>query len=114
MAPSTQTVQAPLPFVAEQLTKAAAIYAERSAMYGDNYKRFGHIMMGAIGPVTLETVADFNRFAIFTLMGAKLSRYGNNFTKGGHDDSLDDMAVYCMMLKELDAEEKAKKVEGAA
>ncbi len=97
-----------VPFVAEQLTKAAAIYAERSAMYGDNYKRFGHIMIGAIGPVTIETVLDFNRFAIFNLMAAKLSRYGNNFNRGGHDDSLDDLAVYCMMLKELDTEAKVQ------
>ncbi len=99
-----------VPYVAEQLTKAAAIYAERSAMYGDNYKRFGHIMMGAIGPVAVLNVHDYNRFAIFNLMAAKLSRYGNNFDKGGHDDSLDDLAVYCMMLKELDAEKKAAKV----
>ena len=32
------------------------------------------------------------------------------FDKGGHNDSLDDIAVYAMMLKELDSGAKVNKI----
>jgi hypothetical protein len=33
---------------------------------------------------------------------SKLSRYCANFNQGGHEDSLDDLAVYSVLLQEVD------------
>jgi len=90
-------------FVAKELEKKARLFEERNALYGDNYIRFGTIMK-ALFPkgLVLKTEQDFNRFGIFVQVVAKVTRYGENFARGGHDDSLDDNAVYSMMLKQLD------------
>jgi hypothetical protein len=87
----------------ESLRAAAEIYEQRNKLYGDNYKTFGP-WVALLFPdgITLVTPNDFNRFGVITQMLGKLSRYAANFKKGGHDDSLDDLAVYAMMLKELD------------
>lgn len=89
--------------VPEMLRNAAKIYEERNKLYGDNYKRFGWIM-NTLFPdgINLSHPEDFNRFGIFVQMVSKLTRYAQNFEKGGHSDSLDDLAVYAMMLRELD------------
>ena len=91
--------------VPEMLRDAAKIYEERNKMYGDNYKQFGRIM-NAMFPrgILLHTPDEHNRFGIFVQMLSKMTRYSENFKKGGHKDSLDDLAVYTMMLQELDAE----------
>ena len=87
------------------LRDAAGIYEQRNAIYKDNYKRFGAIFMQLMpGGVTLKDEDDFNRFSLFVQVVAKMTRYGQNFDFGGHADSLDDMAVYGMMLQEIDAE----------
>ncbi len=71
-------------------------------MYKDDYKRIGAIWQELMPDgITLKTQADFNRFSILLMILAKVSRYARNFDKG-HDDSLSDLAVYSMMLKELD------------
>ena len=97
-------------YVPEQLRAAAKIYEERNKIYGDNYKRFGPIM-ALLFPNGLDLKADedFNRFGIFVQIVAKVTRYAENFKKGGHEDSLDDAAVYSMMLKELDKELKEER-----
>jgi hypothetical protein len=104
-------------FVPDQLRAKADLYAERNKLYGDNYKRFGAVMQLLFPKgVTLESVDDHNRFGIFVQIVAKVTRYAQNFEDGGHDDSLDDNAVYSMMLKELDTEARAlsasRKFEG--
>lgn len=95
-------------FVPNALNLLANLYEERSALYGDNYKLFGKIMVLLFQNegLTLKTEEDFNRFGTFAQVVAKISRYANQFKVGGHPDSLDDMAVYAMMLRELDAEIK--------
>lgn len=90
-------------FVPEELRACADLYEERNALYGDNYKRFGHIMTVLFPDgLVLNTPEDFNRFGIYVQMIAKCTRYAEQFKKGGHDDSLRDTAVYAMMLLELD------------
>lgn len=97
------------PFVPEQLRKAADIYAERNAVYGGSYKHFGTAMVGVFPEgVNLTSVDDFNRFGILVQMVAKVTRYGQMFTRGGHKDSLDDLSVYSQMLQELDHEISTK------
>jgi hypothetical protein len=87
--------------VPEFLHNAAAIYEERNKLYGDNYKR---PFMNLLFPngITLQSKNDFTRFGVFSQIVSKVTRYAEQFNKGGHPDSLDDLSVYSMMLKELD------------
>lgn len=98
-------------YVPTQLREKAVLYEERNRLYGDNYKRFGPVMKLLFpNGVPLATEDDHNRFGIFVQIVAKVTRYAENFERGGHDDSLDDLAVYSMMLKELDRELAEKEV----
>ena len=54
------------------------------------------------GPVTLTTEDDFTRFKNLTQVVDKLHRYCVNFSKGGHPDSLDDLAVYAQIQAYMD------------
>jgi hypothetical protein len=85
------------------LNDAAKIYKQRNLIYGDSYKKFGKLMF-ALFPdgVNCKGEDDLNRLGVLNMIVSKLMRYANNFSRGGHDDSLDDIAVYVMMLKELD------------
>lgn len=90
------------------LSAAGKIYSERNAVYKDNFRVVGKIM-SALFPKTgsmpvLQSETDFNRWHIFELFVVKLTRYGANWHKGGHQDSIDDMIVYLGMLKTLDQE----------
>lgn len=91
-------------YVAAELKAKAVLFNERAALYGDNYKRFGHIMKQLLHVQMLDPMDPhtMNRLGIFVQIVSKITRYGENFTAGGHNDSLDDIAVYAMMLKHLD------------
>lgn len=94
-------------FVPEALHQAAAIYEQRNALYGDNYKRFGKLL-AALFPdgISIASAEDpvkaGNRLGVLIQILSKITRYCENFERGGHADSLDDLAVYAMMLRELD------------
>lgn len=91
--------------VPEMLRDLGDVYEERNKLYGDNYKHFGEVMVAQFPEgLTLKTVADWNRVALFIWMQGKLTRYAMQFEQGGHADSLDDNAVYSQMLRELDGE----------
>lgn len=102
------TTEAPAPVmkpptVGERLADLGSLFDERAAQYGDNYKHFGKVMKGLFpSGLVLETEEEFCRFGIFMLTVVKSSRYAQMFKKGGHADSLDDNAVYSMMLREVD------------
>ena len=99
-----QPVDTEMKKVPDMLRDAAAIYEERNKLYGDNYKRFGRIMKELFPQgLKLDGHDDFNRYGVFVQVVSKITRYAENFTRGGHADSLDDMAVYAMMLQELDS-----------
>jgi hypothetical protein len=51
---------------------------------------------------------------VFVQIVGKLTRYAEQFTSGGHEDSLDDTAVYSMMMKELDLEAKEQPKDSMA
>ena len=97
---------------AEQiLSDAAATYAERRKVYGDNYKRVGRAL-AALYPdgLHLRTEEDFTRFQLHLQDVVKTCRYAENFLRGGHADSLLDGSVYKAMLASVDkeaAEERA-------
>lgn len=92
------------PTVAQQLADLGQLFADRYALYGDNYKRFGSIMVDLLGDVNLKTPDDYNRMGLFVQIVGKVTRYANQFRQGGHPDSLDDLAVYAQMLQEIDVE----------
>lgn len=97
-------------WVGDRLRHAAGIFDERNALYGDNYKNFGKVMVGMFPRgIVLKTEDDFTRFGLFVQAISKDTRYANQFTNGGHVDSLDDGAVYRQMLNEVDHEIAAKK-----
>jgi len=91
--------------VPEMLESLAEIYRERNKLYGSNYKSFGLVMAGLFPHgITMESTDDWNRIGVLVQMAAKMTRYAHRFHDGGHKDSLDDLAVYTMMLQELDDE----------
>ena len=94
--------------VPQMLTEAAEIYEERNELYGDNYKRHGRVM-AAMFPrgISVTSVSGHNRMGILVQIVAKITRYAENFEKGGHEDSLKDLAVYSQMLRELDEIDRA-------
>lgn len=96
--------------VPEMLGEAAEIYEERKAAYGDNYKQFG-LVMKALFPkgLSASSLDDFNRLGVLIQIVSKLTRYVENFGRGGHDDSLADLSVYATMLRELDCEARSRK-----
>ena len=97
-------------FVPKMLRSMADIYEERNKAYGDNYILFGSIMQMLFPRgVKLESVEEHNRFGIFVQIVAKVTRYANNFERGGHKDSLQDLSVYSAMLLELDTMAKEAK-----
>lgn len=103
------TQESTKPFVVMELLRKAKVFEERNRVYGDNYKRFGAVMkllMETQQPVNLFDPVIGNRFGVLVQIVAKITRYCENFDRGGHDDSLDDIAVYAMMLKELDNSNK--------
>ena len=86
------------------LGQLANLFEEREKDYGKNYLIAGDALKVLFTQgLNLETAEELNRFALFNQMVNKLMRYGQNIKKGGHVDSLDDLAVYAMMTKEADA-----------
>ena len=88
--------------VPDILRSNAQTYEERNKLYGDNYKKFGHVMQVVFPQgIPCSSVEDFNRLGIFIQCLSKLMRYAENMDKGGHQDSAHDLSVYAAMLEEL-------------
>ena len=89
--------------VPDRLAALAQIFEDRNAIYGENYKRFGDIMVGLFPKgLTIDSAPGWNRIALLIHMVTKVTRYAENHNDGGHADSLDDIAVYSQMLREID------------
>ena len=89
--------------ITEMLNSLGIIYEERNKVYGDNYKKFGHIMVAMFpNGLTIKSIRDFNRLGVFIQIVSKISRYAVKFPESSHGDSLDDLSVYSQMLRELD------------
>lgn len=89
----------------EILDRAAETFRQRRAVYGENFRAVGRVMK-ALFPegIPLKTVDDHNRFHILMLEVVKLTRYCENWSRGGHEDSQIDQSVYCAMLVQIDQE----------
>lgn len=100
-------------FVLDQLRKAAELYEQRNAVYGDNYIRFGHVMAEMFPDgLTIKSPHDWNRIGVFVQIMSKITRYSANYDKGGHEDSMRDAGVYSTMMRELDQKQKRHKFKG--
>ena len=86
----------------DKMIALARLQAARDESYGANYNRVG-AAMEAFFPdgVRLRSADDFTRYHILTMMVAKIGRYAFNFERGGHYDSLDDLAVYAAILSTI-------------
>lgn len=93
---------------AELLQQSVNTFKERGAVYGNDYERFGRIMKAifpggfyfnsAAGDIT----QTWTRMNYLIMIINKVARYAENFEKGGHDDSLNDISVYAAMLRHID------------
>jgi hypothetical protein len=97
--------------VPETLREAAAIYEQRNTLYGENYKVFYRVMDAIFPDGIFAKGEDWNRIGMLIQMVNKLTRYIQNFDRGGHEDSLYDLSVYCHMLLELDRERSVKDLQ---
>lgn len=93
--------------VENRLKNAGKIFAKKEIEYGSIWKNHGKLIRvlfprGVSAPDELSIA----RYSIVNMIAAKLARYCNNFEKGGHQDSLDDIIVYAAMLLELDADKE--------
>ena len=83
----------------------AKLFERNNAFYKSNIDMHRDLML-ALFPdgVVLKTSDDHKRMQIFSLIIVKLSRYAKNWVEGGHEDSLEDLAVYAAMLQQVDSE----------
>ena len=101
-----------LPSVPDRLEALAKIYRERNAVYGDNYKHTGKVFTGLFPRgLTVTTEAEWNRLSLYVHIISKVTRYGQTMGRGekGHADSLEDIAVYSIMTRETDDEDRQRK-----
>lgn len=89
-----------VPLILNELGK---LFADRNAVYKDNYIIVGKVMQ-ALFPdgIELKHPDDFARWHLFELMIVKLTRYAVQYRSGGHPDSLNDMINYLAMLQVID------------
>jgi len=90
----------------DKLESAKKTAEDRGKIYGEshnNYQKNGQALI-ALFPdgLMLRTEDDFSRFILFILTSIKLTRYAENFTRGGHADSIHDLGVYSFILEDFD------------
>lgn len=89
--------------IKKNLENMGEIFEERQKMYGDNYLILGNVLHFLFPKgISINGPKQFSRFAMFFQVLLKVTRYASMYNKGGHPDSLDDMAVYAAILKEVD------------
>lgn len=98
--------------VLDSFASKAEIYADRSAIYRDNYKVVGRVMEALFsdGAPRLYAATDYDRWHIFELIIVKLTRYTQAWPTP-HKDSVDDMGVYAAILGAIDEEERRRQAE---
>lgn len=87
------------------LSQAHGVYQDRSAVYKDNFRSVGRVMVALFpeGRPPLVNAEDYDRWHIWELIIVKLTRYANNYDVP-HEDSLLDMLPYLGILGALDQE----------
>lgn len=86
--------------VPELLEAMAKTFRERNAVYGDNWRMVGKLMLVMFPRgVDLRTTADIDIWHMFELMIVKLSRFAVSGLS--HQDSVHDLAVYAAMVEAI-------------
>jgi hypothetical protein len=87
----------------DRLTDMANLARSRNAEYGGNYQIMGPAM-AAMYPdgLRVRTVEEWTRLCLQVMRVLKETRYARNFERGGHEDSMHDLAVYAAMAAETD------------
>jgi len=85
------------------LQEASELFKKKNEEYKDNWKETANVL-DALFPdgLYLSDTDDFTRFQFLVMMAGKLTRYCNNYDKGGHKDSIRDLIVYCALLEAAD------------
>lgn len=86
------------------LMAGADTFKQRNKIYGDNYKRFGNILMNLFPNGVDVTNPDIaNKLNLLIQITGKITRYAECLTNGykGHKDSAHDIMVYAAMLEEM-------------
>ena len=84
--------------VPDTLEAMAKTYRERNAVYGDNWRSVGDVMMKMFpNGSEMRDAEDFNDWHLFELIIVKLTRFANS--KLTHIDSIHDIAVSAAMLE---------------
>lgn len=88
----------------ERLEYLAHLFYEKDKEYGATYRRCGEVLLSIFPKgINLNSKHEMTRFMHLVMIITKVTRYANQFEKGAiHRDSLDDLAVYAMMLQEVD------------
>lgn len=88
--------------ISKRFDQIRDIYQDRRQQYGDSYLMFGGVM-SALFPegVTISSDQDFAKLGILVQIIGKITRYTNHFPSGSHSDSLQDIAVYALLLDEV-------------
>ena len=90
--------------VPHRLRDAAQLFEERNAAYGSNYHIMGVVMSAMYpGGLFIHGAEHWTRLMLQVHRVTKETRYACNFQRGGHADSLEDLAVYAIMAAETDA-----------
>jgi hypothetical protein len=86
----------------ERLAELSKVPLKRGVGYG-RYERVGEVLEKMFEDgITLKTAADYNRFSLFYQAVNKLVRCSTHLPGKIHEDSVDDAAVYLMMLRTTD------------
>lgn len=91
---------------ADLMEELAALYRERNAVYGSNYRMVGPIMKILFPEGVNAEVLGSNQFHLFELIIVKLSRFAISQLK--HEDSIKDAGVYCAMIDAIILEKEGK------
>jgi len=106
--------------ITEILDRADRTNKERDKVYGDStiiHARvlsalFPHGLPCALGNNAIEKdLKAWARIGMLSMIVTKLVRYCVAWSagKGGHQDSIHDMGVYCFMLEKMDAQKSKEK-----
>lgn len=84
---------------ADVLSEAAETFAERNAVYKDNFKIVGEVLDALHGAKELHGAKDYEVWHLWELLVVKLTRFAvSDLT---HKDSIHDIIVYAAMIESI-------------
>ena len=85
--------------VSDRLRSLGQINVARGSNYG-RFDKIGRVLHEMFPEgLTVRGPAEFNRLVLFIMIANKVTRLANSLPGGIHEDTLDDTAVYSMMMR---------------